>query len=408
MNFPLDQDLTDWLLEHYGPEKVKVDPGLSRMRNALSHLLPELSKIPVITIAGTNGKGETTLWLSQFLSHKKRCVWMSPHIERITERFSSEEGEIDQSFLRDLISRCHAYVQEEKHALSFYEFLFLVFCTWAHEKKPEVILLEVGLGGRLDAVNVFDAQIVLLPSISRDHQEYLGSRYDQILGEKLGLLRKDNVLLSYLSPRYLREKTGFICQKRGSFWFDLEELGLYPSFDFSHRNQLLAYAASKLFEKTPLDRLKKRDFYSEWKPSAESFEHRGECIQAGAEYIFFGSHNVDGMRKLIQFLHSDNYNFGRPSFDAVIAAFSKRDETDLRVLLKMLKSSHLGPVTVTTFNHPKSANLVIEKLAIQEGLNFVQDIDGFRQELERKKDNRPRVLVTGSYYFIGQFKSLIS
>jgi dihydrofolate synthase/folylpolyglutamate synthase len=398
---------TEWLLQNYGQEQLKLDPGLDRIRSALSHLLPDLRKIPVITIAGTNGKGETTMWLSRYLTQKKRCVWMSPHIERITERMSSEAGEIDLQELTTLIFRCHEELRAKGSALSYYEFLFYVFCTWAHERKPEVLLLEVGLGGRLDAVNVFDAKLVLLPSISRDHQEFLGNRYDLILGEKLGLLRNGSTLLSFLSLEYLRERAQKICDHMGSNWLDLDELSLFENYEFSGRNQLLAYAASKFLSGTPLSELKLKKTYTEWKPREEFFEHRGEHFVRGAEYVFFGSHNVDGMRKLIQFLQSDNYTFKRRTYDAVVVAFSKRDERDLRILLKMLKTSSLGPVTVTTFPHPKAMGAEMAVWTLQEGLNFVRDIRDLIKELEKNSGTPKSVLVTGSYYFMGYFKSLL-
>src|SRR5690606_37031669 len=118
--------------------------------------LSELKEIKVVTIAGTNGKGETTLRLSSFLKDKRHCVWTSPHIQRLNERFRSEEGEIGTAELEELITLSHEELREQGIRLSYYEFLFFVFCQWALRRRPEVLLLEVGLGGRMDAVNVLD------------------------------------------------------------------------------------------------------------------------------------------------------------------------------------------------------------------------------------------------------------
>ncbi len=70
----MQSSLTEWLLLHYGREEMKKETGLSRIREALSDLLPDLSKKKIITVAGTNGKGETTLWLSRELGSRKHCT----------------------------------------------------------------------------------------------------------------------------------------------------------------------------------------------------------------------------------------------------------------------------------------------------------------------------------------------
>lgn len=387
------QNIVQWLIDHYGHEQFQ--PGLSRMEKALGSLLPELQKKKIITVAGTNGKGETSLRLNSHLRDRKFCTWISPHIERVTERFVSEKGEIDLQELERLILQCHETVVQNKYQLSFYEFLFFVFCTWAVENKSDILVLEVGLGGRLDAVNVLDADILLLPSISRDHQEFLGRRYDQILKEKLALLRPKTILLSFLDLHYLRERTQVLINSIGATHQDLNLLYDIPHWDFSRRNQVLAHAAFCVFEGKNPD--------LQFQSLTMGIEHRGEVIQANGEWIFFGPHNPDGLRKLILFLHSGNYNFTRPPYARVITSFSRRDRKDLDTMVKMLKHSGLGKIELTHFPHPKAASKeVMESLASQEGLDFVQSIDSY----VHGKNEGP-VLVLGSYYFMGHVQSII-
>ncbi len=387
-------DLVTFLLAHYGQEQMR--PGLDRSREALRDLLPDLQKKKVITIAGTNGKGETTLRLSGLLKNSSHVTWTSPHIVRLTERFRNQDGEISEQDLERLVKLCHVKVRQEKLELSFYEFLFLVFCTWARELDPQILLLEVGLGGRLDAVNVFDADLVLLPSISRDHQEILGRRYDQILAEKLGTLRRKTKLIHFLDNQYLVERAQAIAETVGAGVVALRDLEDLPVFEFSLRNYVLAAAAYCWLEN--------RLFQPEaWRSPEARLENRGELIRGENQWLFFGSHNVDGLRKLIQFLQCGTYNFGRPPYDAVIVAFSKRGPEDLRVMLKMLKRANLGKLVVTTFDHPKAAGASeMEVLAREEGSEFVHDIDAYVQGRNKGQS----ILVTGSYYFMGHVKSL--
>lgn len=387
-------NLSQWLLTHYGKEQFT--PGPERMALALMPLKHKFKDSRIVTIAGTNGKGETTLRLSQYLHEHSHCTWTSPHIERITERFRSEEGEISLDELEALIQACHEYALAHSFKLSYYEFLFFVFCTWASEKSPEFLLLEVGLGGRLDAVNFFDAEVVLLPSVSRDHQEILGNRYDLILKEKLGVLRPGSLLISFLDLFYLRERTRTQAHAIGARLIDLADKSKIPGENFSHRNQFLAYAAYLSLTGQAVN-------YENWNPEENSLEHRGEVVAGRALWTLFGSHNVDGMRKLIQFLSSEIYNSSRPSFDAVIVAFSQRPPNDLVVMLKMIKASGFKNVKVTCFKHPKAASReMMEGLVRKEGLEFVDDIDSYVQGT-----NSGKVLVTGSYYFLGYIKSIL-
>lgn len=390
----MQKDLIGWLLSNYGQELMR--PGLERIRRAISPILPQFKNTKIVIIAGTNGKGETTLRLSRLLKDHSHFTWTSPHIERITERFRNENEEIEMDHLQQIILRCHETVLKEKYELSFYEFLFFVFCSWAAENPPEYLLLEVGLGGRLDAVNVFDADLVLLPSISRDHQEILGRRYDQILLEKLGTLRKKSTLISFLHLKYLRERSQHNVTNLGAQMLDLESMTHVPPYEFSRRNYLLASAAYCHLAKRPFQE-------EEWQDELPPLLNRGEIFRDQNEWLFFGSHNVDGVRKLIQFLQSGTYNFHRPPFDSVIVAFSDRNPNDLKAMMKMLKAADLGKVILTVFPHPKAAKReVIEELGSQEGLEFVHDIRSFVQGWNHKK-----VLVTGSYYFMGHLKSFL-
>jgi dihydrofolate synthase/folylpolyglutamate synthase len=396
----MNSEIMDWLLVHYGQEQSSMNlsgTSLDRVKLALGENLETLQKKKIIIIAGTNGKGETTLRLSNLLKDESHVTWTSPHILRITERLRDEKGEISEEVLKVFLEKTHADLVQKKLNLSFYEFLFVVFCHWCSEKNPDYLLLEVGLGGRLDAVNVFDADLVLLPSISRDHQEFLGNRYDLILKEKLGTLRAKTFLIHFLENQYLIERAEDFAMTIGARVRSLKNEIQIPASDFSLRNETLARAAYGFLKNIP--------FVMPKGENLSFLENRGETLGwEGHECVFFGSHNVDGLRKLIQFLHSGTYNFSRPPYDTVIVTFSRRSGDDLKVMLKMLKNAALGKIVVTTFNHPKAApEILMEEMSAEEGLPFVKNIESYFMGLNPNQ----RVLVTGSYYFIGHIKSLI-
>jgi len=388
------ENIEDWVFSHYGLEVFT--PGLKRISHALADLKEALQSSKIVIIAGTNGKGETTHRLSQQFQDATFCTWTSPHIHSISERFSSEVGNIQMAQLGELFLESHHIVQKENYHLTYYEFLFYVFCRWAVKKCPQYLFLEVGLGGRLDAVNALDAELILLTSISRDHQEFLGERYDLILEEKMGVLRPHSTFISYLDLNYLRERAASKAAGLNVNHVELEQMISIPAFDFSKRNQFLAHAA--------FCHLTGAEFNAEkWQSSSDFLSFRGETVHGINDWRLFGSHNVDGVRKLIQFLHSANYNSKDSPFDAVVTSFSKRSEKDIRVMLKMLKRANLGKVFVTAFKHPKACPQdVLEKLTGDEGLTFVENIAEHVQGWTHQK-----ILVLGSYYFLGELQPLL-
>lgn len=395
-------DLESWLLRNYGKEVMSPDSNLGRMKEALSELVQKLNQKKIITIAGTNGKGETTLRLSTLLGSRSLVVWTSPHIESVCERFRTQDGLIDRDHLESIVLECHENLLARKIKLSYYEFLFFVFCHWADSQNPEYLLLEVGLGGRLDAVNVFDAGLMLLPSISRDHQEFLGPRYDGILKEKLGILRPGAMLISFLQLKYLRERAKVYSTSVGANHVELEDEFYLPNLNFSERNLLLAHAAYSFLIEGRINLT--QEMAKECLKKLSPLPNRGEVLEGESSLVLYGSHNVDGMRKLIQLLHSDNYTFPRLPFAAVYVAFSRRDEQDLRTLLRILKGANVGEIRVTSFPHPKAMSAeAMEKLCRQEGLSFVRNIE---EEFSRLPSGETS-LVTGSYYFLGYIKSIL-
>ncbi|MEQ1667718.1 MAG: bifunctional tetrahydrofolate synthase/dihydrofolate synthase [Sulfuriferula sp.] len=181
-------DLAAWLnhLESCHPQAI--DMSLTRVEAVRRLLLPQLH-CPVITVAGTNGKGSTCAYLEAMLSAAGYRVglYTSPHLLRFNERIRLNQAEVDDA------SICAAFAAIEAArgsiSLSYFEFATLA-AVWLFEQAAvDVMILEVGLGGRLDAVNVFDADVAVVTNIDIDHIEYLGDNREQIGCEKAGIFR---------------------------------------------------------------------------------------------------------------------------------------------------------------------------------------------------------------------------
>jgi dihydrofolate synthase/folylpolyglutamate synthase len=241
--------LEEWLMQKFGAEKFA--PGLERVRSFVAPYLLEIQrqKPLIITVAGTNGKGQTAMSLARHLKHNQKsfALWTSPHIERVTERFVAQTGEIDRALLQQLLEFEAARAKAQSVGLSYYEILWAAFLRWVTLEPREFLVLEVGLGGRLDAVNLLDAQVVALTSISRDHQEYLGSRYELILQEKLGVLRKGASLFSTLETTYLNERAERHSKELGYRWMNLSSQ-ISSQSDFWERNEFLSRSIIQSFK----------------------------------------------------------------------------------------------------------------------------------------------------------------
>ncbi len=176
-------------LQRLHPKSIDLTLGrLERLLAALGH--PERALPPVVHIAGTNGKGSTLALLDAMLQADGKRVhrYVSPHLVRFNERILFNGQPIDDSPLIALLDR--AEQANDGHPITFFEITtaaaFLAFA----ERDADILLLETGLGGRLDATNVVDQPLLTLISpISLDHQNFLGDTIPEIAGEKAGILK---------------------------------------------------------------------------------------------------------------------------------------------------------------------------------------------------------------------------
>lgn len=157
-------------------------------------------RIPTVHVAGTNGKGSVCAYLRAGLEANGLKVGMftSPHLVSMRERFMIGEEMISEREFVNVFNYVSSLVEDmrKKNGFStyhptFFEFLFFMACVWFKEKKPDVVILETGLGGRLDATNSIEApRVCVITEIGLDHCEYLGNTKELIAAEKAGIIKK--------------------------------------------------------------------------------------------------------------------------------------------------------------------------------------------------------------------------
>tara|TARA_Y100001949_G_scaffold175230_1_gene184542 strand:- start:375 stop:1700 length:1326 start_codon:yes stop_codon:yes gene_type:complete len=185
-----------WLEHLESLHSADIELGLDRVK-AVASQLDCLRPAPcVVLVAGTNGKGTTTALLAALLRKQGLRVgcYTSPHIRRYNERVTLDGTEISDADL------CRSFESVESArgstALTYFEFGTLAALNWFKDQPLDVCILEIGLGGRLDAVNIVEADICIVTSVGLDHQAWLGDTREAIAREKYAIARSGKYLIS--------------------------------------------------------------------------------------------------------------------------------------------------------------------------------------------------------------------
>jgi dihydrofolate synthase/folylpolyglutamate synthase len=210
------RSLADWLDQQQKSHPSAIDLDLGRVRSVAQRmgLLPP--RHPVVTVAGTNGKGSTVAYLDALFRGAGRRTgrFTSPHLVRYNERICIDGAEADDAELIGSFERIDA--ARGSTTLTFFEYNALAALDLFARRPVDVAVLEVGLGGRLDATNIVDADVGVVCSIGLDHVDWLGDSLEQIGREKAGIFRPGRPAVLGLQPM------------PASVWKVIEELGAVP------------------------------------------------------------------------------------------------------------------------------------------------------------------------------------
>lgn len=247
--------LQEWLDWQEGLHHSSIELGLERVTEVFKRMHSSLPPCPVISVAGTNGKGSSVALLESIYQSAGYTtgVYTSPHLLRYNERIHLNGDEvsdeticeaferIDQARLNNarLNNSCHE--SDEDISLTYFEFGTLAALDIFFRSKPDVMILEVGLGGRLDVVNIIDADVALITSIGIDHTAWLGNDRETIAIEKAGIMRKGRPVI-YSSPDMPKSiadtanKVGARLFQRGKD-FDWKNGAGYAAWDWKSNSQ---------------------------------------------------------------------------------------------------------------------------------------------------------------------------
>ncbi|AUH00159.1 bifunctional tetrahydrofolate synthase/dihydrofolate synthase [Prodigiosinella confusarubida] len=215
--------LATWLhyLEHLHAQPIEL--GLERVKQVAENLQLLQPASVVFTVAGTNGKGTTCCTLESILlaAGKRVGVYSSPHLLRYTERVRIQGKELPEA------AHCQAFADintgRDRVSLTYFEFGTLAALQLFKQAQLDVVILEVGLGGRLDATNIVDADVSVVTSIALDHTDWLGNDRESIGREKAGIFRRGKPAVvgepdMPASIAVVAEEKGAVLYRRGNEW----------------------------------------------------------------------------------------------------------------------------------------------------------------------------------------------
>ena len=411
---------TDKLLKEFINLHPKfIDLSLSRLEYLLKKLGdPHKNLPPTIHIAGTNGKGSTLSFINNILKNNNYSVhtYTSPHLEKFSERININNKQINASRL--LSSLKFVKKINEGKPITFFEITTAAAFFLFSRYKADFLILETGLGGRLDATNIIPRKFLsIITSIGIDHEEFLGNTLKKITAEKLGIIKNTNNVIiakqnkeveSYIFKRLKKMNNVYYFNKDYKFKTFNSKKFIYqfqnikkkfskPSLEGDHQieNASTAITAAIVLKKNnyniKISSLEKSICNTKWPGRIEKVKFKNKII------IFDGSHNLSGAEKLNQYLKENkihpNVIFGMLN--------NKKAFEFLSIIKKNIDI--LYPIQIPD---EKNAYTQKEIYKISKKLNLktmlINDLNTINRILINNSNKH--ILVTGSLYLIGKIR----
>lgn len=405
-------NLDEWLFYLESIHATEIDMGLARIASVAKCLQIDLSHTTVVTVAGTNGKGTTCAFLENALLAQGHsvAVYSSPHIEYFNERLRINKHLIDDQRLIKAFERIE--ISRADVSLTYYEFTTLAAMMIVQQCSPEYFILEVGLGGRLDATNLIDSDISVITSIDLDHQHFLGNTRDAIGYEKAGILRgnKPGVIGDLQVPNSVLDyakKIGCNSIVRNQ---DFHIVGANITRPWQYQSKLFTLndlpapfiprdnVATGLMVLEQLGFSLTETNVRQWITSTK-LEGRTEILSKQPLVILDVGHNPHAARYLNGFVKANK----RGNVFAVVAMLKDKDiQATLHEMTDCVDVWH-----VASLANPRGANKqILEQILKDENIacnSFDNVVDAYKIAKE-KANNNDMILVFGSFFTVASIK----
>jgi dihydrofolate synthase/folylpolyglutamate synthase len=414
--------LAHWLqrLEQLHP--VEVELGLQRCGEVATRLDLLPLACPVLTVAGTNGKGSTVAVAQAVAQASGRLTgqFTSPHFLRFNERIQVGGQEADDSEIVAAFEQIDA--ARDGTSLTYFEFATLAALLIFRQRSVELAILEVGLGGRLDAVNIVDPSVAVITSIDLDHQDWLGDDRDSIGREKAGILRAASpaviadprppagllqaVADNAAEPFYLGEHFGFD-EVEGGLTMKLQQRGgeqqsllLSQPLSVLPVNACAALQALLLLD-VDLAALDIAGVVASVRPTGR----QQSLVVGGQQLVLDVAHNPGAVDKMIEYMAATNCN------KRTIAIFSAMKDKDIHGMISRSLASFDAWFLADQPDQPRAAAAAdIAAVLHEQGCKMISVSKNLRQAYRRARSllgEGDRLVVFGSFHTVAAILPLV-
>ena len=409
--------------------------SLQDTKNFLQRFSNPEKKMKIIHIAGTNGKGSVCAYLRAVLMEMGFSVgtFTSPHLIEINERIQVNAIPVENKKILDAF----VGIQEEIDALrqeqggnyhpSFFEYLFFMAILIFEKQMPDYVILETGLGGRLDATNSVDNPLVsVITSIGLDHMQYLGETIEQITDEKAGII-KQGIPVVYSAERecvaqsikrkaketesatfpvskkdyaFLNFKNKTIDFSYHSRYYDYVRLCLDTTAFYQMENAALALRTAELLFPDGLivpEVMQRAVFRTHWS---------GRMEEVCPNVFVDGAHNEAGIRAFLDSVRRDECNGYR------FLIFGAVNDKDYKQMIKQVAESKLfRRIAVVSMDNGRALSSdELGNTFEEQGVAHTtvwSDVCSAYESLEHTKGELDRIYIAGSLYLVGEFKGYL-
>lgn len=420
---PMDR-YSETLERIYNLRGGTIDLRLDRVERALALFGHPEKQFPSFHIAGTNGKGSTAAMLHSILSRAgyRAALYTSPHLVSFTERMRVGDEEITPDEVVALAEEITKRTAEADVLLTFFEFVTVMAFIHFARRRAEVAVVEVGLGGRLDATNLVAPVVTVITTISKDHEAYLGSELTSIAREKGGIIKTGIPVICGDLPPEAVDTVAAIARERESpvrflgreFTFSLKNSGLFdytgvnwvlPGLSLALRgrhqrsNAALAVAAVEAVGKgfSVGEAAVREGLATVYWPG------RFEIVREHPMVILDGAHNGEGVNALVEQIREFQGD------KKVKLLFASMEDKDWGLMLEAL-SGIASEVTVTRVAMERSADPGRLAAALPAGVprRVIEDArEGLRALLGASAPDET-IVVAGSLYLLGEIRPMLS
>lgn len=425
------EETIDWI---HSRKKFGSRPGLERVQALLDKAGNPEKQVPVIHIAGTNGKGSTVAYLRSILAAAGLTVgsFTSPYIEEFNERIAINGDPIADDDLIRWVEHYQPFVAEldeepEISGITEFEVLTALALDYFLDQQVDVAIVEVGLGGLLDSTNVVEPILTAITTIGYDHTDILGETLPEIAHQKAGIIKKNIPVVTGNIPAealtVIKEKAK--AEQAAIYQYDKDYHVKYlqpdgswgERFDFTSERGRLSKVKVSLLGRHQIENagiaILLYQLYCQQKhlPFEEKAVRNGllaaewparmEKISDEPLVILDGAHNDHAIKRLVDNMKRE---FGQYKIHLLFSALETKDVDSMLEDLRKIPHVH---IYITTFDYPKSLNLSRYDDQETDQFSVVSLWQFGLAEILESMDDEDLLLVTGSLYFVSEVRQLL-